>query len=281
MIRIAEPTTNDDALVSRAHVSVVRTVAGASVASQLRSGGSLRLLAPANHGHASWVYTSSLGGGLVSGDSLRLELEVGAGATLFVSTQSQTKVFKGTARSQVHAKVAPDGLLVLWPSPVACFRDAGYVQDTLIEVGAGGSVVTLDAWTSGRPAHETPWSFQGFTSHTRIVGTDGPLLVDGTSIDPHDLADMNGFHAFATILAVGPRTQGLAEHVHQTPRDHVATSQVSDGVVASLHALPNARFVARIGAHSTTELSERLAPIREWVARELGDDPFRHETRAE
>jgi hypothetical protein len=86
MIRIAEPTTNDDALVSRAHVSVVRTVAGASVASQLRSGGSLRLLAPANHGHASWVYTSSLGGGLVSGDSLRLELEVGAGATLFVST---------------------------------------------------------------------------------------------------------------------------------------------------------------------------------------------------
>src|SRR5687768_3060300 len=30
----------------------------------------LRLLTPRNHGHAAWVYTSSLGGGLVDGDHL-------------------------------------------------------------------------------------------------------------------------------------------------------------------------------------------------------------------
>src|SRR5262245_60409912 len=40
----------------------------------------LRLLTPANHGHAAWVYTSSYGGGLVDGDRLAVDVEVKPGA---------------------------------------------------------------------------------------------------------------------------------------------------------------------------------------------------------
>src|SRR5207245_10808543 len=32
----------------------------------------LRLLTPRNHGNAAWVYTSTLGGGLLDGDGVRL-----------------------------------------------------------------------------------------------------------------------------------------------------------------------------------------------------------------
>ena len=37
---------------------------------------------PDNHGHAAWVYTSSYGGGIVGGDALHLDIEVGAEALL-------------------------------------------------------------------------------------------------------------------------------------------------------------------------------------------------------
>ena len=39
----------------------------------------LRLLTPRNHGSAAWAYTSTLGGGLVDGDRLELDLSVGPG----------------------------------------------------------------------------------------------------------------------------------------------------------------------------------------------------------
>jgi len=220
------------------------------------------------------VFTSSLGGGLVRGDSLRLDLEVGPGASLFVSSQSQTKVFKGASRSAVRARVAAGGLLVLWPAAVACFRDATYVQDTLIEVEPGGSVITLDAWTSGRPAHETPWTFRGFTSKTRIVSADGlPLLVDGTTIDRHDPSDTAGFHAFATVLAAGPRS--ALGSVSESRDDVDARQHVSRGVLSSQHTLGGERHVTRFGTSTMTELQAELAPIRHFVVNELGDDPFR------
>lgn len=228
------------------------------------------------------MYTSSLGGGLVRGDSLRLDIEVGPGATLFVSSQSQTKVFKGASRSEVRAKVAAGGLLVFWPAAVACFRDATYVQDTLIEVEPGGSVLALDAWTSGRPAHETPWTFRGFTSRTRIVGADGvPLLVDGTAVDREDPSATAQFHAFAAVLAAGPRCVAIGSTGAEESRDDVdARQHVSRGALSAQHSLPRDRFVARFGTGTFSELTEHLAGIRRFIVGELGDDPFRHESRA-
>src|SRR5688572_14237285 len=48
----------------------------------------LRLLLPANHGQAAWIYTATYGGGLVDGDSMSLGVTVGPGASAFLSTQA-------------------------------------------------------------------------------------------------------------------------------------------------------------------------------------------------
>src|SRR5215217_2370847 len=73
----------------------------------------LRLLTPRNHGHAAWVYTSSLGGGLVDGDHLSLQVDVAPGATAWLSSQGANRVYRSPSgcRSDVSARVGEDALL--------------------------------------------------------------------------------------------------------------------------------------------------------------------------
>src|SRR5258706_16480554 len=94
----------------RAHIGVIRS-RSRSVVSRAYATSPLRLLTPANHGHAAWIYTSSHGGGLVDGDRLVMDIDVGAGAAAFVSTQASTKVYRsaqGTSAA-LHARVGPGG----------------------------------------------------------------------------------------------------------------------------------------------------------------------------
>ena len=78
--------------------------------------------AAARRGAARCVL-SSLGGGLLQGDAIAVEARVGAGATLQLSTQASTKVYRGArgAAQSLDADVAAGGLLVVTPDAVTPF----------------------------------------------------------------------------------------------------------------------------------------------------------------
>ena len=52
----------------------VERVGARSEVTGLKSHSPLRVLTPSNHGHAAWLFLSSLGGGFVGGDSVSLEI---------------------------------------------------------------------------------------------------------------------------------------------------------------------------------------------------------------
>jgi urease accessory protein len=107
--------------------------------------GPLRLLTPRNHGHAAWAYLSSLGGGFVDGDSVRLDLRVDRGAAAFVSTQGATRVYRSPhgCASETTAEVAKDALLALVPDPTVCFAGARFRSRCFFDIARGGSRVFL------------------------------------------------------------------------------------------------------------------------------------------
>jgi len=64
---------------------VIRAGSGRSDVHRARGAGPLRLLCPRAAGNAAWVVTSSLGGGLVDGDHVALDVTVDAGATCVIT----------------------------------------------------------------------------------------------------------------------------------------------------------------------------------------------------
>ncbi len=183
----------------------------------------LALLTPRNHGHAAWVMLATFGGGLVDGDSIHLDVDLGPGAAGLLGTQASTKVYRcptGTCRQSTTAAVAEGALLVMIPDPVACFATARYEQSLRVALAAGASLVLVDAFTAGRSARGERWAFHRYASRTEVSVAGAPLVNDSILLDPAhgDLrARLGRFDAFATLVLAGPRAAPLIAAARDLP----------------------------------------------------------------
>jgi urease accessory protein len=231
---------------------------------------------PKNDGTAAWVYTSTFGGGLVGGDCIDLDVDIGPDAACFVSTQSSTKVYRSTlgAESRVSARVASGGFLAMVPDPVVCFSASRFRQRQRVDLAGDAGLVFVDWVTSGRRAAGERWAFHEYATSLQIR-VDGRLLVhDAVMLRAADLnvaERMGRFDVLALIVMMGPRVReaakALVERIGAAPlgrrADRIASAAVvGDGCVLRLAGV-SAEDVART--------------VREWCAcvpRELGDDPW-------
>jgi urease accessory protein len=228
----------------------------------------LRFLTPRNHGAAAWVYTSTLGGGLVDGDRVRLEISVGRGARAFVSSQGPTRVFRGGCATETVARVEEGATLALLPDPAACFAGARYQQRTEVELAEGGSLALWEVISAGRER----W---GFTS-LRTALAVRPLIDEAWLLDAaHGPLEqrMGRFGAIGTLLLAGPLFAGIA----RTVRERVDGEPVALGasLVESSSPLRDGALVTRLAAVSVQELMLRLRVHLSALPSLLGDDPWR------
>ena len=148
------------------------------------------------------LYVVGFGGGLVSGDRVEVDFDVGCGSTLLLLTQGTTKVFKirrpippppapavqppslaGDRASQDTLQyfrfiVRENSTLVLLPDAVTCFEDARYEQVQRVDVRCRrtSSLILLDWYTPGRIYYcnsEEPnlaelWGFGMYKSRNEI-----------------------------------------------------------------------------------------------------------------
>jgi len=179
------------------------------VVTHARSAGPLRLIAPAGTGPAAWVYQSSLGGGYIGDDDLSLRVDVAARASLFLSSQASTKVYRAAhAGFTLDATVGDDAALVAWPDPVVCFRGAAFDQVQRFWLAPTASLIAVDAWTAGRVARGERWAFDRLAMRLAIAIGGAPVLDDAMVLSSAhgDLAARLGpAAAFATIAIAGPK----------------------------------------------------------------------------
>jgi urease accessory protein len=189
--------------------AVVRPGRGRSDVHRARGAGPLRLLFPRSAGDAAWIVTSSLGGGLVDGDAVALDVSVDAGATAVITTQASTKVYKGTSQQRTHVRVAGDGAALVVPDPVVPYRDACFMQVTTIDLASASTLVLCDVLTAGRVAYGERWSATRLDTTLRL-SIDGALALHDRIVLANAEAHMQRFTALATAVLFGPRVSDLA-----------------------------------------------------------------------
>lgn len=253
---------------------VVRRVDGRSVVVGALVASPLRLLNPRSPGDAAWVFQSSLGGGFVGRDELSLHVDVEAGATLFLSSQASSKVYRGaTARFDLDATVAEGGALVCWPDPVACFAGASFEQRQRVHLAPGANLVLVDAVSAGCPAHGETWDARRLALATEVDVAGAPCFRDALLLcGAHGALRerLSGTGAVATAALLGPRFDGVAGAL--AARVAAAGNAGGELVVCSPH--PRGA-VLRLLAGAAEALQGRLrALLSPLVTPLLGDDPF-------
>jgi urease accessory protein len=268
------PRTTDTA-AGRGMV-VIAANAAESVVSRLGASSPLRLLTPRNHGHAAWVYTSTYGGGLVDGDHIRLDVQVGSGAAVFLSTQSATKAYRsprGTS-SELLVRAEDRAVVISAPDPVMCFAGARYRQAQAFELAPTASLVAVDAMVSGRYARGERWSFTEYASRTTLhVG--GRLIVhDALILSPADGSierRMGRFDALATVIVIGPACEAVARGI------------LAESAALAVGRRPDLLIVAsplqtgclvRVAARSAEAASAAVHRLVSFVPALIGDDPW-------
>ena len=237
----------------------------------------LRVLNPANHGHAAWVYTATFGGGLVDGDDITLDIAVEPGATAYLSTQSATKVYRSPRGTGATARglVGSRGFLVLSPDPVVPFAGARYCQRQRFDVASDAGLVLVDTLSSGRRASGERWRFVEYRSVIE-VRVDGQLRVyDGVALRAADgdlAARMGRFDVLAVAIVAGGslRTEiaGIMDLASQQ-----SVERRSELVLAASSLSADA-CVVRLAGTTTERAGRALRQLLQFVPVRLDDDPW-------
>ncbi len=263
----------------RAEVEVA-VVSGQSAVTHARATSPLRILAPRPRGESAWVYLSSLGGGYLAGDETELKVQVRSRATIFLSTQALTKVYRNPSDRpcghQTVASIESDGFLCFAPDPVQAFTGSSYRQNGRYDLASTANLVLLDWYSCGRHACGERWDFTAYSSRNEIRVDGQPILIDALSLRAADgliaSAHRTGrFHCLATLAFVGP---ALCRHVDRLLQDIAARAvRRQEALLCTASALRGGGIIRVAGCSAEAvgqELSRFLKPLQVF----LGDDPW-------
>jgi urease accessory protein len=208
---------------------VASAVVGKRAVLRARGAGPLRLLTPTRAGN--WIVTSSLGGGLVDGDAVALDVTVEAGATAVITTQASTKVYKGSSRQALTVHVHGDGTALLVPDAIVPYRGASFAQTTRVEMTGASTLVACDVITAGRVAHGERWDATRIDTSLRIENDGVARVIDRVVIEGG--SRLGRFEALGTAVLLGPRVrEACAEQLAALPpvtRDLIVTGSAIEG----------------------------------------------------
>jgi urease accessory protein len=238
----------------------------------------LRLLTPRNHGEAAWVYTSTLGGGFVDGDRVRLRISVGRAARAFVSTQGATRIYRSPqgCESETIADVAAGGALVLAPDPTACFAGARFRQRTELDLAASASVLVWDVLSAGRSARGERWAFDRCSLGLALRQQGRTVLDESWLLDSAHGAlggRLGRFEALATVLLAGPMFASARAALRARIDGEPVRTRAR--LLESASALGADALLVRFAAASVEELVGTLRDRLAAIPALLGDDPWR------
>ncbi|MBI4254688.1 MAG: urease accessory protein UreD, partial [Candidatus Rokubacteria bacterium] len=154
----------------------------ATVLRRVRSTLPLQVLAPvALEDPAAVVSILNPTGGLLGGDRLAIEADVGPGAHALLTTPSASRVYRAAAEATLQTvalRLGP-GALVEWvPDHTIPFAGSVFRQAIDCELDEGARLVLVDAFAAGRIARGEAWQFRRLESALTLRDRQGLVFHD-------------------------------------------------------------------------------------------------------
>jgi urease accessory protein len=243
--------------------------AGRSVAAHQYHRGALRILRPHyldDSGQVCYVLVNP-GGAYLGADLYVIDVEVGDGARLLLTTQSATKIYRtpgSFAEQRMTLRLGEGAQLELAPDQLIAYREASYRQNAHITVRPSSSLMMSEVITPGWSPDGSSFRYEELRLRTEIhvetgAGTEllalDNLLVRPPLNDVTGMAFMEGFSHLGSLIVVDPRVdQALADELHAVAQGHDAYT----GISLTGSAAGTAGLIVRSLANSTEELARLL-----------------------
>lgn len=229
---------------------------------QVYEDGPLRVRFPNYSGRALEAVTVNTAGGIAGGDRHALDISVGEGADLSVTTAAAEKVYRALGPgSEISIKLAaaPSSRITWLPQETILFDQARLNRRIDVELAPGATLLMAEAVVFGRSAMSEAVEQGAFTDRWR-VRLDGRLMfaetvrLDGAIASRlAEPAVAGGGVAIATVLAVLGDELAVARVREQTFCGEVG--------VSAWNGLAVARLCAKDGASLRRDLVATIAAL--------------------
>ncbi|MFI5367000.1 MAG: urease accessory protein UreD [Candidatus Binatia bacterium] len=126
-------------------------------------------------------------GGVVGGDVLDMQVDLGRGSTVMLRQQAATKVYRsetGPARSCCRFRLADAAVLDYFPEEIIPFAGSDYAQTTEITLAPGATALFGEIVTAGRLARGERFAFTRLDLDLQCTGNGTLLLRDRAELRP-------------------------------------------------------------------------------------------------
>ncbi|WP_313813458.1 urease accessory protein UreD [Glutamicibacter sp.] len=167
--------------------------AGKDIAVSQYSRGALRVFRPHYLDATPQVCYTIInpGGAYLGADKYGIDITVHAGSSLLLTTQSATKIYKtpqGPAQQHMLITLEDDAVLEYIPDQLIAYREATYLQDTVVKMGSSSSFIMCEVLTPGWSPDGSQFSYDLLRMRTEVQ-VDGELAaLDNLWIQPADQA---------------------------------------------------------------------------------------------
>jgi urease accessory protein len=240
---------------------------GRTVLTRRRFRTPLQLLEPLTLGGdpAAWLVLLNPTGGVLGGDRLITELDLGAGTHVGVTTPSATRVYRSEgspASIETRVSVRQGATLEYVPDHVIPQAGARLRQVLRVDLAPTARTILWDAVALARPARGERWAFASLETEIELTCEGRALFLDRARLDERGsrlagLGGMDGLAYAATLVVVAPCRadwDGLVD-------DLAEVVGVESAWLGGASPLPRGGCVARLltaSAHEQAEGREAL-----------------------
>ena len=189
------------------------------------------------------VFIQSVGGGIVQGDRLAVEISLGPGARAHVTTQSATKVYRmerNYATQRLEVRVERGAYLELMTDFIIPYEGARFYNEIDLAVASDATMIYSEAVSPGRVAFGESFAYELLHTRLRARSLEGDLrFADTTILAPRSTGlerrGMLGTHTDLGSLYVLTRDVASPE-LAEALRDSI---EVPPGIDACASTLPH------------------------------------------
>lgn len=203
-----------------------------AIARQQYFQGALRVLRPHyldDTGQVTYTIVNP-GGGYLGGDAYTIDVAVDDDTSLLLTSQSATKVYRTPEEpAYQHSKftLGAGAVLEYVPDQLIAYRDAHYIQDTVVEMDPSASYISMEIITPGWAPDGTLFRYDRIQLRQEVRIAGRPAVVDNLFVRPdsetapaESMLSMDGKTHVGSLLAVDARIdQELVDELRSTAQD--------------------------------------------------------------
>ncbi len=206
-------------------------------------------------------------GGILGGDRLVTEIDLGEGAQVCLSTPSASRVYRtsgGAAVQETAIRVERGATIEYLPDHVIPHVGSSFRQSLRVEMESASRGIFLDAFASGRQALGEHWKFRDLDLLTEIQIGGRPVFLSRVKMDPaRDLVERAGamgdysYCASMTIVNSNGEFQNWAEALVAMRAELAGCAELYGSASLLPHSGISVRYLTK-SAIALAEANQRL-----------------------